>query len=89
MAQTPGSEFIGQLLEAQVRSTQNATNVLIDTHLDAAIEWAEAFARLFDRIEAVNDSLKIDRILVNLSWRRDDVERSVEHYRAMKMGEIE
>lgn len=89
MSETPLTPLVAQILEGQMRAAHSVTNKLIDTHLDAAIDWAEAYARLFDKIEAVNDSVKIERILTDTAGRRYDVERSVEHYRAMKMGEVE
>ena len=78
-------EFMGPIIQAQVAFDQAMSNQLQERAWEDARKWAQAYADLVARIEAVNDSLKVDRAL----WQGPDwgeAERAIEHYNRM-LGE--
>lgn len=81
-------EFIGQILTAQITATHRVSNRISDMGWTAAAEWAERFADLFDAVESVNDSLRVNRALMRHGLARGDVESAVSHYGAMKISDM-
>jgi len=87
MATEPIDTFIGDVLEASIKASQNVSNRVSDLGWEEAQKWAKRFADLYDSVEKVNDSMKVDRQLAWHSSDRNDIERKIEHYESMKMGQ--
>lgn len=89
MTDTASNALIGSILTGMIRDSHAVTNNLIDGHLDAAIDWAKRFEKLYQRLEYAIESgniLQASRILDQFAYDYDDVPRAVKHYESMKMG---
>lgn len=78
------NEFIGQLLEASIAQTHYTMNALHADALDEAIDYANHFMYLFDAVEQVNDSLRVDRVLGAFSAHRVGIEGHIKHLESMR-----
>lgn len=75
-------EFMAPIIEAQMRFDQQITNQLQVSAWEDAEKWATRFRDLIERIEAVNDSVKVARI-IDAHWV-PDIDRTISHYKTMQ-----
>lgn len=80
-------EFMGPILEAQIKFDQSITNSLLEQAWEAAEEWATRFEALFYAVEKANDSIRVGRIL-DAHWP-GRMRETIDHYRRMRGAEME
>ena len=92
MSEAKDSELLGHILTGMFTQSVNISNALIDAHLDAAIDWATEFRKLWYRVNYANETgnaLQVAGVLDDFYWKAMEAPNAIEHYKGMKMNREE